>query len=775
MTMPADGHFGRTPSERGEQEHLQVLLEAAPIAIVLIDDEDAIALVNRQTERLFGASRTDLLRRPFGAIVRSDEQRPWRDLAREAESAVPHEFVAMRGDGTTLPVDVGFNAIATAEGEYVLAAITDVSERKGSEEHLRMMLEAAPNALVVSDAAGRIVRVNAQLEQLLGYERSELLGTPIDRLVPQRFRGAHPVLRERYVAAPTARPMGAGRDLFAVHKDGSEIPVEIGLAPITTPRGNFVLASVIDIRERKQMEELRLLSVGEHRRRIDAEADRDRALDASQLKSQFVATMSHELRTPLNAIIGMTELLTATALDERQRGYVRRVNESAEALLGIISGILEFSKIEAGKIELANEEFSIESVVAGAADVLAGQARTKGIGLHVYVDPLIPAVLCGDADRLRQVLLNLIANAVKFTDQGRVVVRALPAEVGPRSTTVRFEVQDSGIGIAADVLPKLFQPFVQGDSSSSRTYGGTGLGLSIAKRVVEAMHGEIGVTSETGCGSLFWFDAKFTRPRVVETNPSIVGAGALIASDDDAFADIIERYVRAWGMVARRLFTLADAADVVLGAPSEETPDWVAVVDVDSRGQATAAALRELPHLGPGRVVTIGPDEPLSEPLRPSDLFNAVIEALSTAEGRRRSAPLGASTGGSPADGTTVLVAEDNTNMHEVLVHQFDALGVKVRIVSDGAQAVSAVRRDRYDVVFMDVQMPVVDGFEATRRIREAERGNGGHVPIVAMTANAFKEDRDACLAAGMDDYLAKPVRLESLRAMLARWSPALR
>ncbi|HZO94172.1 MAG TPA: PAS domain S-box protein [Candidatus Baltobacteraceae bacterium] len=770
-----DARLGQA-MERGEQEHLQVLLEAAPIAIVLIDDEDRIALVNRQTERLFGSPRAELLRRPFDAIVRSEDERPWRDVARGTESAVPHEFVAIREGGATVPVDVGFNAIATAEGEYVLAAITDVSERKGAEEHLRMMLEAAPNALVVSDAGGRITRVNAELEELLGYSRSELLGTPIERLVPQRFRGAHPVLRERYVAAPTARPMGAGRDLFAVHKDGSEIPVEIGLAPITTPRGDFVLASVIDIRERKQMEELRLLSVGEHRRRVDAEADRDRARDASQLKSQFVATMSHELRTPLNAIIGMTELLTATALDERQRGYVRRINESAEALLGIISGILEFSKIEAGKIELADEEFSMESVVAGAADVLAGQARTKGIGLHVYVDPLIPAVLCGDADRLRQVLLNLVANAVKFTDQGRVVVRALPAEIGARSAMVRFEVQDSGIGIGGDVLPKLFQPFVQADSSSSRSYGGTGLGLSIAKRVVEAMHGDIGVTSEIGSGSLFWFDAKFTRPRVVETTPRIVGAGALVASEDDAFAEIVERYVAAWGMVSRRVCALDDAADIVLDAPSEDTPDWVAIVDVDSpHGQAIAAALRELPRLGPARVVTIGPEEALAEPLRPSDLFNAVIDALASANARRKagsSVPVAVT---SAAAGTTVLVAEDNANMHEVLVHQFDALGVKVRIVSDGAQAVGAVRREHYDVVFMDVQMPNVDGFEATRRIRDDERKTGKHVPIVAMTANAFKEDRDACLAAGMDDYLAKPVRLESLRATLARWSPALR
>ncbi len=402
MTPPTEANIGHQPFDRGEGEHLQALLEAAPIAIVLIDGADCIVLVNRQTERLFGYARGQLLGQPFGFIVQGEDGPDWRALARAPQGLAAHEFVAVRNDGRTTPVDIGFNAVATGEGEYVLAAITDVSERKRAEEHLRLMVEAAPNALVVSDGEGRITLVNAELEQLLGYDRSELLGTAIERLVPQRFRGAHPVLRERYVSAPTARPMGGGRDLFAVHKDGSEIPVEIGLAPITTPRGNFVLASMSDIRERKQVEELRLLSVREHRRRVDAEADRDRALDASHVKSQFVATMSHELRTPLNAIIGTTEVLTMTALDERQRGYVRQVNESAEALLGIISGILEFSKIEAGKINLENAELQLETVIGGAADVLSGQARRKGVALHAYVDPLIPAVLCGDAERLRQ-------------------------------------------------------------------------------------------------------------------------------------------------------------------------------------------------------------------------------------------------------------------------------------------------------------------------------------------------------------------------------------
>ena len=354
-------------------------------------------------------------------------------------------------------------------------------------EHLDLLLDAAPVAIVAVDEAGRIVHLNAQVERLFGYDRAELLGMSVEQLVPERFRGAHPALRSGYNAAPAARSMGAGRDLFGLRRDGSEMPVEIGLSPISTPQGRFVLATIIDITERKRAEELRLQTVSERRRRIDAEADRDRALDASQLKSQFVAAMSHELRTPLNAIIGMTELLSGNELTARQRNYVEKINESAEALLGTISSILDFSKIEAGKIQLDARRFELESIVCGAVDVLAQIARQKGLRLHCFVDPAVPRTLVGDPDRLRQILLNLIGNAVKFTAQGRVVVRALAGDANASTVEVRFEIDDTGIGISSDALPKLFQPFVQADDSASRQFGGTGLGLSISKRLAELM------------------------------------------------------------------------------------------------------------------------------------------------------------------------------------------------------------------------------------------------------------------------------------------------
>jgi len=633
-----------------------------------------------------------------------------------------------------------------------------------------LVVEAAPNAMVLASDSGRIVYVNAQTESLFGYSRDELLGQSIELLVPERFRRAHPALRSEYTQAPTVRPMGAGRDLYGRCKDGSEIPIEIALNPLVTEDGNFVLAAIVNIAERKRMEELRLLNTGMQQHSAKLEV-LNRELEASsRFKSQFVATMSHELRTPLNAIIGMTELLAKTKLDKRQSTQVETINESAEALLAIINSILDFSKIEAGKMDLRASTFVVETVVEAAADVLALQARDKGIVLHTYVDPMIPQVR-GDADRLRQILLNLISNAVKFTERGQVVVRALPLGTPGRYVMLRFEVQDTGIGIPADVVPQLFQPFVQGDGSSSRRFGGTGLGLSISKRLAELMGGEIGVHSESGSGSLFWFTSRFERaPRSAAGQRRLEGAGSLIVTGDDIFAQIVERYMASWGMQSRRAVSPADAFEAL--RPNGQAT-WVAIVDFDDVGnQQMVEAVRALQQTMPFRVITVGGEGGLMKPLRQSLLFDSIVRAVEVRK-PETGAPAEVPSVGAESWGADerILVAEDNVRLQRLLKLQFDDLGRTVHFVSDGLEAVEALRRDRFAMVFMDCQMPNMDGLAATRAIRSDEDGTGGHVPIVAMTANAFAEDREACIAAGMDDYLAKPVKLADLRNMIERWS----
>jgi PAS domain S-box-containing protein len=763
---------------QASEEWLHQLIENAPVPSLLARD-GRIVFVNALLEGMLGYGRGELIGRPAEALVpprfRDDEVGLRVFLTDPTPRPVgsDRELFARKKDGTEIPVEIGRSPVETGSGPAVRVVFLDLSERHRAEWRLHALIEAAPNPMVVMGPHGAIARVNRQAEQLFGYAREELLGQSVEVLIPERFRRGHVGLRETFLAAPAARPMGAGRDLYGRRKDGSEVPIEIGLNPIDTPDGRLVLASIIDITERKRTEELRIANavMQEHAARLEA---LNRELEkASQFKTEFVATMSHELRTPLTAIIGMAELLDRSALDPAQRLNVATINESAEALMAIINSILDFSKIEAGKMELRNAPFLIENVIEGAAEVLAMQARSKGVALHTFVDPGIPAVK-GDADRLRQVLLNLIGNAVKYTERGEIVVRATAEQTTRRFVIVRVEVKDTGVGIAADQLSKLFEPFVQAHGEMSRTLSGTGLGLSISKRLVELMQGEIGVESEVGTGSRFWFSARFTRAGVGFGERKAEERAAVVYTADQTFAHIVDTYLQSWGMVGRRVADL-DAVAEQLRAGDDRPA--IAIVDVDD--EPTRVRLDELATSAPelrGRIITVGRGGSLRKPVRQSHLFDSIVHASETAgEGAARRPGRAAANGpSSPATAGTILVAEDNERLRRLLQLQFNDLGLDVCFVDDGKQAVAALEQRHFAMVFMDCQMPVLDGYDATRAIRERERRTGDHVPIVAMTANAFAEDRDACLAVGMDDYLAKPVRLEQLRAMVTRWvSPA--
>jgi PAS domain S-box-containing protein len=636
-----------------------------------------------------------------------------------------------------------------------------------TENLLSAVIEGSPYAKILVNASGRIVLVNAQTEALFGYSREELLAMSIDMLVPERFRRGHPALRAHFTDAPVARAMGAGRDLYGLRKDASEVPVDIGLNPITTGGETFTLAAITDITERKRSDELRLVHAGVQQHAAELEELNRELASVSRFKTEFVSTMSHELRTPLGAIIGAAELLSLTKQDERGKITVQTIVEASDALLALVNSVLDFSKIEAGKMELACEPFEIEPILEGAADVLALRAREKNITLNAYIDPSIPAVL-GDRDRVRQILLNLIGNAVKFTDGGRVVARAVSVELADEVVVVRFDVQDTGIGISADVLSELFEPFAQADRSASRRFAGTGLGLSISKRLVELMGGEIGVESAPGVGSAFWFAVPFARAPEAGVAQRRVpsGTAAFIVSGDDTFADIVERYLSSWSMETRRA---KSGEEVINGFRSgASSAICVAIVDMDNTGAIDlTSTVENLRAIAPSRVIAVGRNGLLSKPVRQSQLFDAIAKAVDMPPhvAAARASSSAALTSG------TILVAEDNERLQRLLKLQFQDLGVSVTFVSDGRQALEALRDRPYAMVFMDCQMPNLDGLEATKLIRDEERLTGKHVPITAMTANAFAEDRVACLEAGMDDYLSKPVKLGDLRAMIERWT----
>jgi two-component system sensor histidine kinase/response regulator len=539
-----------------------------------------------------------------------------------------------------------------------------------------------------------------------------------------------------------------------------------------------------------------LWQVMRHREEVEAELKKAKvaAEQANAARGAFLSTVSHEIRTPMNAVIGMAGLLGETPLDAQQKEFASAIESSADALMVIIDEILDFSRIDAGKMTIEAVHCHLLALVEGSVDVLAVKAREKGLRLLCFVEPGLPVTVLVDAGRLRQVLLNLIGNAVKFTPSGEVRVRVRPVNRQQDICTVRFEIDDTGIGIATPVLAGLFMPFVQGDGSVTRKYGGTGLGLSICKRLVELMGGHIGVDSKPGVGSSFWFElplavlAGSAAPGMV---PERAGTAVLVVQPHRIQAHILSAYIKSWGMPVHVVETAARALaqqqryfagslkQVVL--IDSTIPDMAAetlrkaLADVAPESRFILLADSNAAH---GEAGAHGFHASLQQPLRQSTLFDALSDALERrhaelpVEMDRRAVFAPVAVEHALSDHRLILLAEDNLINQKLAVHQLNQLGYAVDIASNGQEALDALATVPYALVLMDCQMPLMDGFEATRRIRQNEQSAGGHIQIVAMTANAMQGDRERCLEAGMDDYLAKPIRRELLAELLAQRLP---
>ena len=633
------------------------------------------------------------------------------------------------------------------------------------KQYFESLVGISPVAVIEMDADERVTGWNPTAEELFGYSPEEAIGRMIDDLVfhdEQRDEGRE--ITTEAVASGRAHRITRRR-----RKDGTPVDVELMFVPLAVDGERIGFLGIYhDITELQQA-------------RQEAEA-------ATQAKSAFLATMSHEIRTPMNAVIGMTGLLLGTELTPEQREFAEVVRSSGDALLHVIDDILDYSKIEAGKLELEREPFELRGCVEEALDIVAPRAAEKSLELGGLVGDGVPAAIAGDAARLRQVLLNLLSNAVKFTDRGEVVVDLDAEPAKPGWHRVHLTVRDTGIGIPPGRMGRLFESFSQVDASTTRRYGGTGLGLAISKRLVELMGGRMWAESEEGEGSAFHIEftareAKApTRTPFDGTQPQLAGKRLLVVDDNATNREIISRQAQSWGMEA----VAAESPSRALALIEAGEHFDVAVLDLvmpEMDGQELARQIRrhlseqELPLLlvtSLGRLPQAREADDfaaqLAKPLKASQLYDALMRVFAGRDGDRQApAEEDAETEVSPL---RILLAEDSAVNQKVALALLAKLGYRADVVGNGLEALTALERERYDVVLMDIQMPELDGLDTTRRIHE--RWQSGERPrIIAMTANAMQEDRDACFAAGMDDYVAKPIRPETLAEALRQARPA--
>ncbi len=799
------------------EERFRTLFEDTPQAITLVEANRFVAanpaalklLGFERPEQLLGRSPLDLSPefQPDGQATADKLRALNADL--ESEGSKRLEWLHLRADGSQFLAEVLLTQVSrdgksqlhvalrdiTAETQAALALANYQKDLENEVAERTAELQAAAAALrnasdeqvalfktasvgIVYVRARQILRCNRALETMFGYDPEEMIGLttrmwyPDDATYAEIGQTVATALRERGIYREE-------REL--VRKDGSRFWVRMTaqLLDSSDPSKGLVGVTEDITAERDAYEQM-----------AKAKA---LAEDAARMKSDFVANMSHEIRTPMNAVIGLTHLALQTPLSDKQRDYLEKIQGSSQHLLHIINDILDFSKIEAGKLAIERVEFLLEKVLDGATGLIADKASTKGLELIIEIAPDVPLNLVGDPMRIGQILINYLNNALKFTSKGEIAVGVFVASAQDDELVIRFEVSDTGIGIAPEQRERLFRTFEQGDTSTTRKYGGTGLGLAISKRLAEMMGGDVGLRSEVGSGSTFWFTARLgigtVRPEELKLIPDLRGRRMLVVDDSEHARQVLSGMLRSMTFIVTEADSGAAALREIEQADVSGKPYEIAFIDWRMPGMdgiAVADELRRLPlRRPPQRAIftafdrdeviesarASGIEHVLVKPVTPSTLFDTTMQMLGArAPGKRRAPKAGPTTATWKFGGRRLLLVEDNEINQQVAAELLTAAGFQVDVADNGALAVEMVQRDRYDLVLMDMQMPVMDGLEATKRIRELP--GLGRLPIIAMTANAMVADRQRCLDAGMNDHIAKPIEPATFWEKLQAWLP---
>ncbi|MGA2718227.1 MAG: response regulator, partial [Candidatus Acidiferrales bacterium] len=779
------------------------LLESAPDAIVIVNEKGEIALVNSQAETLFGYLRTELLGKEVEMLIphRFRQQHPGHRSRYFPEPAsrpmgAGSELHGLRKDGSEFPAEITLSRIDTGEGVLISSAIRDITQRKQTEaalsesnKQIGLLLEFAVEAIYGIDTAGKCTFCNPSCLHLLGYTNAgDLLGKNMHEVIhhTRPDGSAYPNAECRIYRSFRGEEDTHVEDEVLWRADGSSFPAEYWSHRVVR-NGEMIGAVVtfVDITQR----------LGVQRELIAA---RDAAAASNRAKSEFLANMSHEIRTPLNGVIGMTDLALETELTPEQREYLETVKLSADSLLMVINDILDFSKIEAGKIDMESLDFDLRESLEMLLKTVALRADEIGLELLCEVAPDVPEIVRGDRSRIGQIAINLIGNAIKFTDEGEIVLQVCVESQTEADCVLHFSVSDTGVGIPASKCKAIFDAFAQADNSTTRKYGGTGLGLTISKRLVGMMGGKIWVESEIGRGSTFHFtarikkgDSKEVRIGTIASPEILENVKVLVVDDNSTNRRILDGMLGRWKMRPVGLASGEEALAELAAAKAAGDPYQMILTDMHMPNMdgftliehirlkpelsaATIMMLTSAGHHGDStRCKELGVGAYLLKPIRKSELREAIARLLGTS-GQEGAVPLitrySLQDIRDPKQSLRILVAEDNAVNQRLIARLLEKRGHRPTIVGTGRAALETLERESFQLVFMDVQMPEMDGLEATAVIRERERGLVFHQEIVALTAHAMKGAREKCLAAGMDGYLSKPIRPQELDEILSRY-----